>query len=245
MTDHIDEQRLRIDLAAAFRLVHHFNMHESVANHLSAAVSADGKMFLMNRKWMHFSQVTASNLQLLDSEDSSIMQTEEAPDPSAWAIHGMVHRQNPNAKVILHVHSSYATALATLKDPTILPLDNNTARFYKRTAYDLNFGGIATSEEEGQRIAAALADHDAMIMGNHGVTTIGRTVAEAFETLYYLEKACKTMVLAYSTGQPINVLSDELAEETAASWDEFKGQGPAHFEQLKAMLDRDQPDYKD
>ncbi|MFT5722092.1 MAG: ribulose-5-phosphate 4-epimerase/fuculose-1-phosphate aldolase, partial [Motiliproteus sp.] len=137
------EQQLRIDLAAAFRLIYDMDMHESVANHLSAAVSPDGKQFLMNRRWMHFANVTAGNLQSLDSEDDSIMLTDEAPDASAWSIHGNVHRSLPTARVILHVHSTYATALSTLKDPRILPIDNNTARFYERIAYDTDFGGIA------------------------------------------------------------------------------------------------------
>lgn len=75
-------------------------------------------------------------------------------------------------------------------------------------------------------------------MGNHGITVVGETIAEAFEDLYYLEKACKTMVLAYSTGQPLNVLPHELALETAESWDEFRGQSYAHFEQRKGMLDK-------
>jgi len=239
------ENQLRIDLAAAFRLIHELDMHESVANHLSAAVSADGKQFLMNRRWMHFSNVTASNLQLLNSDDDSIMRTDQAPDTSAWSIHGNVHRTLPEAKVILHLHSTYATVLSTLKDPRILPIDNNTARFYERIAYDTNFGGIATSDEEGKRIVDTFAGKQALMMGNHGVTVIGETVAEAFESLYYLEKACKTMVLAYSTGQELNVLPHELALETAQSWDEFKGASVAHFEQLKQGLDRKGSDYRD
>lgn len=242
------EQELRVDLAAAFRLIYEMDMHESVANHLSAAVSGDGKQFLMNRRWMHFSNVTASNLQLLDCRGpdggKSIMQTDQAPDASAWSIHGNVHRALPEARVILHVHSSYATALSTLKDPRILPIDNNTARFYQRIAYDTQFGGIATSDEEGKRILDTFSGKKALMMGNHGVTVIGATVAEAFEELYYLEKACKTMVLAYSTGQPLNVLPDALAHETAQSWDEFSGQSFAHFDQLKAMLDKKDPSYR-
>ena len=239
-----EEQELRIDLAAAFRLLVHFDMHESVANHLSAAVSEDGKHFLMNRKWMHFSNVTASNLQLLDSEDSSVMQSDQAPDPSAWNIHGNVHKSRADARVLLHAHPSYATALSTLKEPRILPIDNNTARFFNRVAYDTDFGGIVLDESEGERVAKAFGEHSIMMMGNHGVSVIGETVADAFENLYYLEKACKTMVLAYSTGQPLNVMNDDLAEQTAASWDAFKGQGAAHFDQLKATLDKQQPDYK-
>lgn len=239
------ENQLRIDLAAAFRLIHELDMHESVANHLSAAVSADGKQFLMNRRWMHFSNVTASNLQLLNSDDHSIMHTDQAPDTSAWSIHGNVHRTLPQAKVILHLHSTYATVLSTLKDPRILPIDNNTARFYERIAYDTNFGGIATSDQEGKRIVDTFAGKQALMMGNHGVTVIGETVAEAFESLYYLEKACKTMVLAYATGQQLNVLPHSLALETAASWDEFSGAGVAHFEQLKEGLDGKGSSYRD
>ena len=241
----LNEQQIRTDLAAVFRLIVQFDMHESVANHLSAAVSEDGKMFLMNRKWMHFSKVTASNLQLLDSEDASIMQSDEAPDPSAWNIHGNIHKSREDARVLLHVHPTYATALSTLKDPRILPIDNNTARFFNRVAYDTDFGGIVLDDDEGERVATTLGQHKVMMMGNHGVSVIAETVADAFESLYYLEKACKTMVLAYSTGQPINVMNEELAEQTAASWDAFKGQGAEHFAYLKSELDKTHPDYKD
>jgi ribulose-5-phosphate 4-epimerase/fuculose-1-phosphate aldolase len=173
------------------------------------------------------------------------MQTDEAPDASAWSIHSNVHKSLPKARVILHVHSTYATVLSTLKDPRILPLDNNTARFYGRIAYDTNFGGIATDNKEGKRITDTLAGKKALMMGNHGITVVGETIAEAFEDLYYLEKACKTMVLAYSTGQHLNVLPHNLALETAESWDEFRGQSYAHFEQLKCMLDKKGSTYKE
>ena len=108
----------------------------------------------------------------------------------------------PRARVLIHCHPPYATALCGLKDPALKPIDQNTARFFNRTAIDLSFSGIADEEEEGRRIAEALGEHDAMIMRNHGVLTVGETVAGAFETMYYLERAAKTMMLAYSTGQP-------------------------------------------
>jgi ribulose-5-phosphate 4-epimerase/fuculose-1-phosphate aldolase len=218
-------------------------MHESVANHLSAAVSPDGRQFLMNRRWMHFANVTASSLQLLDSEDDSIMKTDEAPDASAWSIHGNVHKSLPQARVILHVHPTYATALSTLKSPHILPIDNNTARFYERIVYDTNFAGIASTDGEGRRIMDTFAGKKALMMGNHGVTVIAETVAEAFEELYYLEKASKTMMLAYSSSQPLNILSHDLALKTAESWDQFRGQSFAHFEQQKEMLDKKDSSY--
>lgn len=238
------EWALRVDLAAAFRLAVKFDWHESVANHFSAAVSADGKQFLLNPRWKHFSLVKASDLLLLDANDSDVMQRPDAPDPSAWCIHGAVHAQVPQAKVLLHCHPPYATALSSLKDPTIKPIDQNTARFYNRVAVDLHFGGIADDEAEGQRIAQAFGNASTMMMGNHGVSCAGETVAEAFEHLYYLERAAKTMVLAYSTGQPLSVLSDELAEKTAQGWEQYGDSADAHFEQLKLLLDQSDDSYR-
>ncbi len=241
----MNEQEIRVDLAAAFRLLVRMDMHESVANHLSAAVSEDGRHFLMNPRWRHFADITASSLQRFDADDESVFDGADAPDPSAWTIHSEIHRANPRARVVLHAHPTYATTLCTLKDPTILPIDNNTARFFGRVAYDLSFGGMATEVSEGERIAAALGNCDVMLMGNHGVTVTGATVAEAFEDLYYLEKACRTLILAYSTGQPLNVMNDELAAETCAGWAEFRGQGEAHFSYLKSQLDRECPGWRD
>jgi len=241
----VDEHALRVDLAAAFRLAVHFNWHESVGNHFSAAVSADGTKFLMNPKWRHFSTIKASDLLLLDVNDDSVMDGPDAPDPSAWCIHGTIHRTQPNARVLLHCHPKYATALATLKDPTMLPIDQNTARFYGKVAVDLGFGGIADEAEEGLRIARALGNHSTMLMGNHGVTTTSQTVAEAFEDLYFFERAAETLMLAYASGQPLNVLSDDLAAKTAEDWVAYKESGIAHFEQLKDMLDRTDPSYRD
>jgi ribulose-5-phosphate 4-epimerase/fuculose-1-phosphate aldolase len=239
------EWELRVDLAAAFRLAVHFDWHESVANHFSAAVSDDGRRFLLNPRWKHFSTLRASDLLCLDAEDSSVMDSEDAPDPSAWCIHGSVHAAVPRARVLLHCHPPYATALCGLKDPTLKPIDQNTARFFNRTAIDLDFGGIADESGEGRRLAESLGENDAMIMGNHGVCTIGETVAQAFEAMYYLERAAKTMVFAYSTGQPLAVMDDELAEKTAAGWEAYGGMATAHFEHLKSMLDKADPSYKD
>src|ERR1700677_1904871 len=90
------ERSLRIDLAAAFRLAVEFDWHESVSNHFSAAVSQDGKRFLMNPRWKHFSQIRASDLLLLDADDPDVMKRPNAPDPSAWTIHGSIHRARPH-----------------------------------------------------------------------------------------------------------------------------------------------------
>lgn len=239
------EWQLRVDLAAAFRLAVHFDWHESVANHFSAAVSPDGKTFLLNPKWRHFSLVKASELLLLNADDDSVMQTEDAPEPSAWCIHGAVHANVPHARVLLHCHPPYATALSCLKDPSILPVDQNTARFFNRVAVDLEFGGIADDADEGIRIANAFGNRSIMMMGNHGVSVAAQSVAEAFEHLYYLERAAKTLMLAYGTGQPLSIMASDLAEETACQWELYSDSAFSHFEQLKLLLDRTDSSYRE
>ena len=234
--DEVGVAALREDLSAAFRITAQMGWHESVGNHFSAAVSADGKTFLLNRKWQHFASIRSQDLLLLDADDVSVMNRPDAPDASAWTIHGTLHRQCPAARVIIHCHPPHATALATLADPRMAPLDNNTARYFGRLAIDDSFGGIADEAEEGQRIAGALGNHKTLLMRNHGLTCVGDTVAEAFEDMYFFEKAAQTLLLAYASGQPLNVLSDEIAEKTARGWDDYKGMAFAHFAHLKSQL---------
>ena len=240
-----DEEALRTDLAAAFRLCVHFGWHESVGNHFSAALSEDGKTFLLNPKWQHFSTIKASDLAKVSVADDSTVNSISALDASAWALHGRLHAQIPRAKVLLHCHPKYATALCGLADPSIQPIDQNTARFFNRHVVDLGFSGMADEAGEADRIAAALGDQSIMLMGNHGVLITGETIAESFEDLYFLEKAAQTMVLAYSTGQPLNVMSGETAEKVARSWDDYRGAAFAHYDHLKTMLGQQDPSYRD
>ncbi|MEZ0468004.1 class II aldolase/adducin family protein [Phaeobacter sp. SYSU ZJ3003] len=227
------ETVLREDLANAFRICHMLGWSESVGNHFSAAVSADGQQFLLNAKWQHFDTIAPEDLLLLDSQSR---ETPATADASAWCVHGTLHRRLPEARVVLHAHSPYATALACLKDPTMVPIDNNTARFYGRTAYDLSFGGIADATEEGKRLADAIGDKSVLVMGNHGVTIVGDTVAEAFEDLYFFEKAAQTLILARSDGSPLAVLSDAVAQNTADGWRAYRGMAEKHFSYLCSVL---------
>lgn len=239
-----DDHQLRIDLAAAFRLAADFHWHESVGNHFSAAASANGSRFMLNPRWRHFATIRASDLLCLDSEDPATMERPNAPDPSAWTIHGAIHRAVPQARVILHCHPPYATALACLRDPTLKPIDQNTARFYDLINVDYGFEGIADGSEEGSRLAGCFGNRPILMMGNHGVTVTAPTVSQAFEHLYFLERASQTLMLAYASGQPLSVLSDAVAARTAADWRDYDGMAFAHFDQLKGMLDRKDPSYR-
>jgi ribulose-5-phosphate 4-epimerase/fuculose-1-phosphate aldolase len=232
-----EEWQLRVDLAAAFRLTAEMNWHEAVGNHFSVAVSADGKKFLMNPRWLHFAEIRASDLQVLDATDEETMNRADAPDPSAWCIHGNMHAILSHARCLLHLHPPYITAIAALADPEIKPIEQNTARFYDRVAIDVGYGGIADDRAEGERLARIMGNKSRMMMGNHGVLIAAATVAEAFDDLYYLERACRTLVLAYSTGQKLNIMAPELAERTAAGWKVYKDSAFSHFAALKRLLD--------
>ena len=239
----VNEGALRVDLAAVFRLAARFEWTEAVANHFSVAVSADGRRFLMNPLWRNFSRLRASDLLLLDSEATDLSGYPPL-DLTAWAIHGRMHALLPHARCVLHVHPPYATALACLADPRILPIDQTSARFFNRVAIDRHFTGMADTPEEGARLAAALGDKSVLMMGNHGVLTVAETVAEAFDAMYHLERASRTLMLAYASGQPLAVLADDVAEKTARDWEDGGAFARAHFGAMKQLLDEEEPSYK-
>jgi ribulose-5-phosphate 4-epimerase/fuculose-1-phosphate aldolase len=234
----------RVDLAAAFRWTARLNLHEAVANHFSLAVSEDGTRFLMNPNQKHFSRIRASDLLLLDANDRKTLDAPDAPDLSAWHLHGAIHRRCGHARCAMHVHSIFATVLASLKDSTLPPLDQNTATFYNRTVIDEDFGGVAF-EEEGERCAALFADpaKKVMIMGNHGIMVIGDSVADTFNRLYYFERAAETYIRALQSGRELRVLSGEIAEKTARELEDYPGQAERHFSELKAILDEEGVNY--
>lgn len=238
----IDEQQSRINLAACFRWFARLNMHEAVANHFSASVSADGKKFLINPKWQHFSTIKASDLILLDADDPS-EELMEKIDPTAWAIHGRIHKLRPDIKCVLHLYPIYATAISTLKDPTIKPIDQNTARYFNRVSYDMCYQGMADSLAEGERLANLLGQHTRLMMGNHGVLIGSHSIGVAFDDMYTIERACQILATAYSTNQPLNILAEKTAEKTAKDWESIEDFSEAHFEDAKKQLLIQEPEF--
>lgn len=234
----------RCDMAAAFRWTAKFGMNEAVANHFSLAVNDDGSRFLMNPNGRHFARMTASALIEIDANDPETMNRPDAPDPTAWGLHGSIHRALPHARCLMHVHSIHATVLASLADSRLPPIDQNSAMFYNRQIVDEHYGGMAF-EAEGARCARLLADPKitTMIMGNHGVLIVGRTVAETFNRLYYFERAAETYIRALQTGRPLRVLSDEIAEKTAQEWEDYPNAADFHLSELRALLDEEGSTY--
>jgi len=234
----------RVDLAAAFRWTARLGLDEAVANHFSLAVDDDGRRFLMNPDRRHFARIKASDLLLLDADNNETLDRPDAPDPTAWGLHGALHRRCPHARCVMHVHSTFATVLACLEDSTLPPINQSTAMFYKRIVVDNHYGGLAF-EEEGERCAGMLQNPaiQAMVMGNHGVLVIGRDVAQAFNRLYYFERAAETYIRALQTGRPLRVLPDRIADKTATEIENYPEQSDRHFSELKALLDAEGSDY--
>jgi ribulose-5-phosphate 4-epimerase/fuculose-1-phosphate aldolase len=207
-------------------------------------VNEDGTQFLMNPNQVHFSRIKASDLLLIDANDPETLNLPGAPDPTAWGLHGAIHRQCPHHRCVMHVHSIHATVLASLADSTLPPIDQNCATFFNRYVIDDGYGGLAF-EEEGDRCASQLQDpkKTVMIMGNHGILVMGATVAETFNRLYYFERAAETYIRALQTGQPLRVLSDEIAEKTAQEIEDYPSQADRHLAELMAILDEEGSNY--
>lgn len=234
----------RCDLAAAFRWTARLNMHEAVANHFSLAVNPKGTRFLINPNGRHFSRMTASGLIEVDADDPETMNRPDAPDPTAWGLHGSIHRALPHARCLMHVHSTHATVLASLADSRLPAIDQNSAMFHNRHVVDDHYGGMAF-EDEAARCADLLRDPKVttLVMGNHGVLVLGQTVAETFNRLYYFERAAETYIRALQTGKPLRVLSDEVAEKTAQEWEAYPNAAGFFLQEIRMILDEEGASY--
>ncbi len=236
---------LQQDLAAVFRWTAKLNMNEGIANHFSVCLP-NSNDFYVNGSGLHFSSIKASDMVLVEQNKiEEIKKKTELVDPTALNIHGTIHKKVPHARCILHVHSKYATALSTLKDPTLQPIDQNTMRFYNRVAIYDDFGGLGF-EEESHKMAAAIGNNRSMLLANHGILTVGQTVGQAFDELYYFEKACETYITALSTNKELKIANSKVAEKTAQEWENYPvNMGEQHLKAIRSILDKEDPSYKD
>ena len=236
---------LQQDLAAVFRWTAKLNMNEGIANHFSVCLP-NSNDFYVNGSGLHFSSIKASDMVLVEQNKiEEVRKKPELVDPTALNIHGIIHKKVPHARCILHVHSKYATALSTLKDPTLQPIDQNTMRFYNRVAIYDDFGGLGF-EEESHKMAAGIGNNRSMLLANHGILTVGQTVGQAFDELYYFEKACETYITALSTNKELKIANSKVAEKTAQEWENYPvNMGEQHLKAIRSILDNEDPSYKD
>jgi ribulose-5-phosphate 4-epimerase/fuculose-1-phosphate aldolase len=203
----------------------------------------EGKRFFLNRYGLHWSEVTASNLLTLDAE-GNVLEGEGEFEKTAFYIHSRIHLANPRAACVLHTHMPYATALTLLENGRLEMVEQNALRFYDDIAYDDTYNGLVVDNAEGDRLARVLGSKRVIFLANHGVIVVGPSIAEAFDLMYYLERACRLQLLARSTGGKLKPIRDQVVRETygmlLADASKYAG---AHFTALKRILDREAPDY--
>jgi len=232
----------RSDLAAACRWAARLGYHEGVCNHFTMLLERSPVRILINPKGRHFAKMTASAYLAIDEKGRTV-EGEGRPPVSGVAIHVPIHLAHPRARVVLHCHMPHATALCAIKGGRLEMVHQNSARFFGKVAYDDHFNGIALDQDEGRRMAAAMGDKRVLFLANHGVIVASDTVAEAFDDLYYLERACQVQLLAMQTGRPLNLMSEELARRTAAEFGDFAINAELHFDALRDVLDEEEPAY--
>lgn len=210
------EEKDRIDLANAFRLAEAFGFHEGICNHFSVKLDTDEERYLINPYGVHWSEMTADKLLLIDG-DGTILSGSGMVEDSAKFIHIGGHRANRRHKALLHTHMPYATALTMVDGGKLEMIHQTAVKFYGRTEYQQDFGGLALSCEEGERLAATARDKqhiDITFLANHGVVVGGASVALAFDDLYYLERVCRQQLFAMQTGLPLKQLPEDVVKLT-------------------------------
>ena len=233
----------RIDLTTALRAAARHGLNEGVCNHFSMTVPGREDLFLVNPQGLHWSEITPSDLVMADGA-GNIVEGKYEVEATAFFIHARIHAGNPRAKVVLHTHMPYATALTSIQDGRIEMCTQNAFRYYGRIAYDDAYGGVALSNDEGERMCRAMGDKDILFLRNHGIIVSGQTVPQAYHDLYYLERAAMVQVLAMQTGKKLLNIDDKLAADTAKQIADDKILAILHFESLKRMFDREEPDWR-
>jgi ribulose-5-phosphate 4-epimerase/fuculose-1-phosphate aldolase len=239
------EQELRRDMAAVFRVAARLGWNEQIGNHNSVMLprlgADEAPRFLINPRGLLFQEITASSLIICDLE-GNVLRGEGELRKVAFHIHARIHLANPAAVCVVHVHPQYLTALSMLAEPELTLSHHNNLLLNDRVAID-DFGSApADSHAEGDRLAAALADKSILLMGGHGVTVVGKTVAEAFDECFIAERTAMYQVTAMSTGRALRALPEQHRRGFNGAWGE-KVDARRHLDAWRRVLDRDEPDY--
>jgi ribulose-5-phosphate 4-epimerase/fuculose-1-phosphate aldolase len=238
-------RQARIDLAACFRMAARLGYHEGICNHFSALVPGRDDLFLVNPYGLAFDEITASRLLICDFQ-GKVMAGDGTPEATAFYIHARLHLNNPRARAAFHTHMPNATALSMVEGEPLVWAGQTALKFYGRTVVDEDYRGLALDAAEGDRIAAAMGEADIVFMRNHGVMVVGPGIADAWDDLYYLERACEVQVRAMSTGRKLVPVAPEVAERTYRQMRAGDAESARmHLESIKRVLMRDEPDFVD
>jgi len=240
-----EEWQVRVDLAACYRLAAHFGMTDLIYTHISARVPGPEHHFLINAFGFLWDEITASTLVKV-TLDGDIVEdaTGSGINRAGFVIHSAVHRARPDVACVIHSHTQAGIAVAA-QEEGLLPISQHAMRFWGGLAYH-DYEGLALDLDEQARLVRDLGDRKAMILRNHGLLVCGASIAEAFDLMYYLERACRIQVTAMAGGAKLRVPPEAVAEKTAR---QFKGlpykPKKTEWKALTRMLDKTDPSYKD
>lgn len=241
-----EEWQTRVDLAACYRMIHHFRMADLIYTHITAAVPGPEAHFLINPYGLMFDEVTASNLIKIDLDGKVLEDTPYEINPAGYVIHSAVHAARHDVTCVIHTHSRAGVAVSAMQRG-LLPLDQQSMQFYDRVAYH-DYSGFALDAAEKRALVESLGQRRALILRNHGLLTAGRSIAEAFRLIYYLERACQLQLDVLQSGETPNLPPPEVCEHTARQWEagaagvgtEASREWPA----LVRMIERQDPSFR-
>ncbi|WP_375593061.1 class II aldolase/adducin family protein [Algihabitans albus] len=242
------EWQARVDLAAAYHLVAFFEMHDSIFTHISAAVPGEKGHFLINPYGNWFDEVTASNLVKIDIDGRVIDDPAGLGiNPAGFTIHSAVHMARHDAGCVLHTHTEAGVAVSCQADG-LLPVNQWALQYYGKVAYH-DYEAIALDLDERERLIADLGDQPVMILRNHGLMTVGRSIAEAWKLMFNLERTCKAQLQLQASGAAITPVPDAVCAKTAKQyWDSYDAmasgtQKDIEWAAFRRLLDRKSPGY--
>jgi ribulose-5-phosphate 4-epimerase/fuculose-1-phosphate aldolase len=244
-TDAVDEQFIRTNLAALYRLVALHGWDDAVFTHISARLPGPDHHFLINPYGLFFDEITASSLVKVDLDGKIVDPTDYAVNPAGFTIHSAIHMARPDAQFVIHIHATAGVSVSA-QQTGLLPLSQHALIVMPQLAYH-DYEGIALNLDERERLIADLGDRSIMLLRNHGTLAVGASAAEAWLNIYYLEKACEQQIGALSAGYD-RIL--EAPEEAQAEVRRQVSRGRAKTANLAwpgfvRRLDKLSPGYRD
>ncbi len=247
------EWRLRQELAACYRLIAHFRMTDLIYTHCTVRIPGPEHHYLINPYGLMWDEITASSLVLLDRDGNAVGSSKPYINLAGFVIHGAIHNSRSDAQCIVHTHTRAGCAVAAQRDG-LQSLNQISMEFHGRVGYH-DYEGIAYDLDEQKRLVQDLGDKPVMILRNHGLLTVGKTVAQAFLRMYYLEKACEIQLAATSTGQPLIVPPEEVCRRTERQFNAPQPTAASHlvadpnelnlaWDALLRLLDKLDPSYR-
>ncbi|WP_206378198.1 class II aldolase/adducin family protein [Sneathiella limimaris] len=231
-----EEWQTRVDLAACYQLVAHYDMSDLIFTHISARIPGTEDQFLINPYGLFFDEITASSLVKVDIDGNVLDETKFHINPAGYTIHSAVHGARHDVDCVLHTHTRAGMAVSAQKQG-LLPISQHSMMFYNRLAYH-GYEGIALNLDERERLVRDLGDNIAMILRNHGLLTVGSTVAEAFRRIFYLEKSCQAQIDALAGGSEIIIPPVEVCETALGQFAANDGKFALEWPGLLRILDR-------